>query len=107
MPGGELRKTEYSSNTYQFSIDNTSQVSYTSLSFSEVNCKWVDGQPWRSVGADEIDYELHLGKKLDYIMYFNTKQLRLSKMRLLQNQCELERTQMLKISMLAMVVSLS
>ena len=63
MPGGELRTKDYSSNAYQFSIDNTSQVSYTSLSFSEVNGKWVGAQPWRSVGADEIDYELHLGKK--------------------------------------------
>ena len=102
MPGGELRTKEYSSNAYQFSIDNTSQVSYTSLSFSEVNGKWVGAQPWRSVGADEIDYELHLGTKLDYIMYFNTKQLRHSEMTLLQNQCELERTQMLTILMLAM-----
>ena len=55
MPGGEIRTKEYSSNVYQFSIDNTSQVSYTSLSFSEVNGKWVGAQPWRSVGADEND----------------------------------------------------
>ena len=82
MPGGELRTKEYSSNAYQFSIDNTSQVSYTSLSFSEVNGKWVGAQPWRSVGADEIDYEMHLGTKLDYIKYFNTKQLRHSEMTL-------------------------
>ena len=102
MPGGELRTKEYSSNAYQFSIDSTSQVSYTSLSFSEVNGKWVGAQPWFTVGADEIDYELHLGTKLDYIMYFNTKLLRHSETTLLQNQCELERTQMLTILMLAM-----
>ena len=36
MPGGELRTMENISNAYQISIDNTSQVSYTSLSFSEV-----------------------------------------------------------------------
>ena len=54
MPGGELRTKEYSSNAYQFPIDNTSQVSYTSLNFSEVNGKWVGAQPWRSVGADQI-----------------------------------------------------
>ena len=29
MPGGELRTKEYASNAYQFSIENTSQVSYT------------------------------------------------------------------------------
>ena len=46
MPGGELRTKEYSSNAYQFSIDNTSQVSYTSLSFSEVNGNWVGAQPF-------------------------------------------------------------
>ena len=27
MPGGEIRTKEYSSNAYEFSIDNTSQVS--------------------------------------------------------------------------------
>ena len=35
-------------------------------------------------------------------MYFNTKQLRHSEMTLLQNQCELERTQIFTILMLAM-----
>ena len=102
MPGGEPRTKEYSSNAYQFSIDNTSQVSYTSLSFSDVRSKGVGAQPWRSVGADVIDYELHLGTKLDYIMYFNTMQRRHCEMTLLQNQCELERTQMITILMLAM-----
>ena len=46
MPGGELRTKEYSSNAYQFSIDNNNQVFYTSLSFSEVNGKRVGAQPW-------------------------------------------------------------
>ena len=57
---------------------------------------------WRHVGSDEIDYELHFGAKLDYILYFNAKQLRHSEMTLLQNQCELERTQILTIRMLAL-----
>ena len=100
--GGELRTKEYSSNAYQFSIDNTSQVSYTSLTFSKVNGKRVSAQASRSVGADEIDYELDLGTKLDYIKYFNTKQPRHSEMTLLQNQCALEPTQKLTILMLAM-----
>ena len=95
MPGWQLRTKEFSSNVYQFSIDNTSQVSYTSLSFNEINGKWVGAQTWRSVSADEIDYELHLRTKLDFIVYFNTKQLRHSEMTLFQNQCQLERTQML------------
>ena len=35
------------------------------------------------------------------MIYFNTKQLRHSEMTLLQNQCELDHTQMLTILMLA------
>ena len=81
--GGELRLKEYSSNPYQFSLDNTSQISYTSSSFREVNGIRVGAQPWHSVGADEMQYKLHLGTKLDCIMYFNTKQLRHSEMTLL------------------------
>ena len=65
MPGRELLTKEFSSNAYQFSVDNTSRVSYTSLSFSEINDKEVSAQPWHSVGADENDYELHSRKKLD------------------------------------------
>ena len=61
---------------------------------------------WRttlaSVGLYEIDCELHLGTKLDYIIYCNTKQLRHSEMTLLKNQCELERTQIKTILLLAM-----
>ena len=91
MPGGELRTKEYSPNAYQFWIDNTSQVSYMSSIFSEVNGKLVGAQPWRFVGADEIDYELHLGTKLDYNV-FQHQTMRLSEMTLLQNQCKLERT---------------
>ena len=60
------------------------------------------GQRWRPLGANEIEYELHLGTKLDFLTYFNTKQLRHSEVTLLQNQCELERTQMVTILILAM-----
>ena len=52
--------------------------------------------------VNEIDFDLHLGIKWDYKKYFNTKQLRHSELTLLQNQYELERTQMLSISMLAL-----
>ena len=55
---------------------------------------------WRHDGTDEIDYEPHLGAKLDYIVYFNAKQLRHSEMTLLQNQYELGRAQILTIMML-------
>ena len=40
--------------------------------------------------------------KLDNIMYFKAKQLRHSKMPLLQKQCELERTHILNLMMLAL-----
>ena len=39
---------------------------------------------------------------MDYTLYFNTKQPRRSKTTLLQNQCELESTQMLAIFLLEM-----
>ena len=57
---------------------------------------------WRYVGTDEIVYELHLGAKLENILYFNAKQLRHSELTLLQNQGELERTKILTIMILAL-----
>ena len=102
MPRGELRKKENPPNEYQSSIDNSRHVCYKSLSFSEVNGKWVGAKPWRSVGADDNDYELHLGTKLDCIIYFKTKQLGHSEMTLSKSQCEAERTQMSRILLLAM-----
>ena len=95
LPGGELRTKEYSSNAHQFSIDNSSQVTCMSLSFSEISNKRVGAQLWRSVGADEVDYEWHLGTNLDCILSFSTKQRRHSEKTLWKNQGELQRTQML------------
>ena len=92
MPGEELRTKEHAFTAYHFSIDNSSQVWYSSLSFSKSNGHSVGAQHWHTVDSDEIDYELHLGSNLDYIMYFNAKQLRHSEMTLLQNQCELEQS---------------
>ena len=99
MPVGKIPTKKCSSNAYQFLIDNTSYVSYTSLIFSEVNDRLVGAQPWRSVGADEIEFKLHLGTKLDFIMYFNTRQRRLSEMTLSELRCEFERTHLLTILM--------
>ena len=62
-PSGELRTKKCSFNANKFSIDYTSQVSYTLLGLREVIGKCVGAQHWRSVGADEIDYEMHLGKQ--------------------------------------------
>ena len=102
MSGGQLRTKEYSSNAYQFSMENTSQVSYPSLCSSQVNVKWFGAQPWRSVSQDQIDYELRFGKKLNFVINLNTKQLRHSKITLSQNQWKLEHTQMLINLVLAM-----
>ena len=102
IPSGKLRTDAFTFNAYKFSVDNTSQVSYTSLNFGEVIGHWVGAQSRRTLGADEKDYESHLGTKLDYIMYFNAEQLRHSEMKLLQNQCEHERTQILNFLTLAM-----
>ena len=66
------------------------------------NGNQIPSEPWKTFGANKIDYEMHLGTKLDFLVYFNTKQLRHSEMSLLQNQCEMERTQILTILMLAM-----
>ena len=56
----------------------------------------------RHVRTDENDFELHHGAKFDYIMYLHAKKLRQSIMTRLQNQCELERTQILTIKILAL-----
>ena len=69
MPCGEIRRKEFLSNAYQFSIDNSSQALYTSLGFCESNRKWVGAQHWPSVSEEEMDYQFHLGTKLDYIMF--------------------------------------
>ena len=65
MLGGELRTKEYSSNAYRFWNDNRSQASYTCLIFSSVDCKLDAAKAWRFVSADEVDYELYLGTKMD------------------------------------------
>ena len=99
-------------NYYQMQINENDQIRVKPLNYplgsgsfsflhDERNNKNWDPL-WSHVGTDEIDCELHLRAKLDYIMYFNAKQIRHSEMTLLQNQCELERTQNLAIMMLAL-----
>ena len=88
---------------YQFSVDDSKNIEYASLSSRLLrNGTHVFSTPWKTFGGEQIDYELHLGAKLDFLMYFNTKQLRHSELTLLQNQCEIERTQILTTLMLAM-----
>ena len=101
MPGGNLRTKECSSNVYQFATDNTGQVSNTFLIFSEVYGKCFGAQPWCTISTDEVDYELHLETKLNFLLYFITRQLTHSEMTLLQSQGELEHTQMLTFLLFA------
>ena len=56
----------------------------------------------RIEGDNEIDsrnlqYDVHLGAKFDYILHRKNLNIHASQVKLIQNQCELERTQMLTI----------
>ena len=42
-----------------------------------------------------IDYEMHLGTKIDYLFFQGSRLLQATEIQLLQNQCEQERTQIL------------
>ena len=58
--------------------------------------------PWAHVGEDELDYEVHLAVKLDYIIYHNYFRIKQSWHNVIMNQCELDRTQKQMILMLAL-----
>ena len=49
-----------------------------------------------------LDYELHQGTKLDYLLFESSKMLEGSEIQLLKELCETERTQILTILMLSM-----
>ena len=49
-----------------------------------------------------MDYEMHLGTKTDYLFFQSSRLLQATEMQLLQNQCEQERTQILTNLMLAL-----
>ena len=48
-----------------------------------------------------IDYEMHLGTKIDYLFFQSSRLLQATEIQLLQNQCEQERSQILTNLMLA------
>ena len=50
--------------------------------------------------SKQIDYEAHMGTKLDYILFNSFYMLRTAELSLLQNQCELERSSILNTLML-------
>ena len=49
-----------------------------------------------------MDYEMHLGTKTDYLFFQSSRLLQATEIQLLQNQCEQERTQILTNLMLAL-----
>ena len=49
-----------------------------------------------------MDYEMHMGTKLDYLFFLSSRILQASEIQLLKNQCEQERTQILTILMLSL-----
>ena len=49
-----------------------------------------------------MDYEKHMGTKLDYLFFQSSRLLQASEIQLLKNQCEQERTQILTILMLSL-----
>ena len=49
-----------------------------------------------------MDYEMHMGTKLDYLFIQSSRLLRTSEIQLLKNQCEQERTQILTIMKLSL-----
>ena len=48
------------------------------------------------------DFEMHLGTKIDYLLFQSSRLLQATEIQLLQNQCEQERTQILTNLMLAL-----
>ena len=49
-----------------------------------------------------MDYEMHMGTKLDYLFFQSSRFLQASEIQLLKNQCEQERTQILTFLMLSL-----
>ena len=49
-----------------------------------------------------MDYEMHMATKLDYLFFQNSRLLQASEIQLVKNQCEQERTQILTILMLSL-----
>ena len=49
-----------------------------------------------------MDYEMHMGTKLDYLLFQSSRILQVSEIQLFKNQCEQEQTQILSIVMLSL-----
>ena len=62
----------------------------------------TDDLPPLKLSTHQIDYEAHIGTKLDYILFYSFYMLRKAELALLQNQCELERSSILNTLMLSL-----
>ena len=49
-----------------------------------------------------MDYEMHMGTKLDYLFFQSSRLLQASEIQLLKNQCKQERTKIFTILMLSL-----
>ena len=76
-------------------IHNAGQPNSTFLTTS-------DDLPPLKFSTHQIDYEAHIGTKLDYILFYSFYMLRTAELALLQNQCELERSSILNTLMLSL-----
>ena len=76
-------------------IHNAGQPNSTFLTTS-------DDLPALKFSTHQIDYEAHIGTKLDYILFYSFYMLRTAELALLQNQCELERSSILNNLMLSL-----
>ena len=76
-------------------IHNAGQPNSTFLTLS-------DDSPPLQFSSHQIDYEAHIGTKLDYILFYSFYMLRTAELALLQNQCELERSSILNTLMLSL-----
>ena len=54
------------------------------------------------IDSRNLQYDVHLGAKFDYILHRANLNIHASQVKLIQNQCELERTQMLTILTMAL-----
>lgn len=100
--GKKIGKNSAAYHKMQIGTDNKVRVyGYTHKPSKLMNPNVKSNVPWEHAGEDELDYELHLGVKLDYIMYHGYTKMKQSWYNLILNQCELERTQKQTIIMLA------
>ena len=76
-------------------IHNAGQPNSTFLTTS-------DDLPPLKFSISQIDYEAHIGTKLDYILFNSFYMLRAAELAFLQNQCELERSSILNTLMLSL-----